>query len=43
MLDVEKGKESYIIGTVFCENIVRPNVFEEVEKDQVDALFLYYN
>ena len=39
MLDVEEGKESYIIGTVFCENIDRPNVFEEVENDQVNIQF----
>lgn len=36
VLDVEESQESYIVGTVFCENINRPNVFEEVEKDQVE-------
>lgn len=43
MLDVEEGKVSYIIGTVFCENVDRPNVFEEVEKDQVDTFIYYLN
>jgi hypothetical protein len=37
VLDVEEGKESYIIGTVFCENVDRPNVFDEVERDQVET------
>lgn len=37
VLDVEEDKESYIIGTVFCESIDRPNVFEEVERDQVET------
>lgn len=43
VLDVEEGKVSYIIGTVFCENVDRPNVFEEVEKDQVDTFIYYLN
>ena len=41
VLDVEEGKESYIIGTVFCENIDRPNVFEEVERDQVETTIIF--
>ena len=38
VLDVEEGKESYIVGTIFCENIDRSNVFEEIENDQVRIL-----
>ncbi len=45
VLDVEEGKDSYIIGTVFCENIERPNVFDEVENDQVfnDNCIFYFD
>lgn len=35
VLDVEDGKESLIVGTVFCENIERPDIFKEIESDQV--------
>lgn len=31
--------DSHIVGTIFCDNIDRPNVFDEVENDQV-ILFL---
>jgi hypothetical protein len=29
------------VGTIFCENVDRPNIFEEVENDQVTALLEY--
>ena len=35
VLDVQEGSDSFIIGTVYCENINRPNIFEEIENDQV--------
>lgn len=43
VLDVEEGKMSFIIGTVFCENIDRPNVFDEVENDLVLHIQFHFN
>lgn len=39
VLDVEEGTDSHIVGTVFCDNIDRPNIFDEVENDQVNLLW----
>jgi hypothetical protein len=35
ILDVEVDRDSLILGTVYCENVDRPNIFEQIETNQV--------
>ena len=39
MLDVEKGQLSYVIGTVYMDMPLKPNVLDDIARD-VSVIFL---